>query len=47
MREKAPAGWKGDDVREGQVLNAIFPIMSRDRQATQAIFDIVKNQRSY
>lgn len=47
MRERAPAGWKGDQIRETQVLNALFPIMSRDRQATQAIFDIVKNQRSY
>ena len=47
MREHAPAGWKGDDTREKQVLNALFPIMSRDRQATQAIFEIIKNQPSY
>ncbi len=47
MRERAPAGWKGDEIREKQVLNALFPIMSRDRQATQAIFDIVKNQPGY
>jgi type I restriction enzyme R subunit len=47
MREKAPAGWKGDDTREKQVLNALFPIMSRDRQATEAIFEIIKNQPSY
>ena len=47
IREKAPAGWKGDEIREKQVLNALYPIMSRDRQATQAIFDIVKNQRGY
>jgi type I restriction enzyme R subunit len=47
MREKAPAGWKGDDTREKQVLNALFPIMLRDRQATQAIFGIIKNQSSY
>ncbi len=47
MRENAPAGWKGDDTREKQVLNALFPIMSRDRQATQAIFDIIKNQPGY
>ena len=26
MREKAPAGWKGDDTREKQVLNALFPL---------------------
>jgi type I restriction enzyme R subunit len=47
MREKAPAGWKGDDAREKQVLNALFPIMARDRSATQAIFDIIKNQPGY
>ena len=47
MREKAPAGWKGDDTREKQVLNALFPIMARDRQATQAIFEIIKNQPGY
>ena len=47
MREKAPAGWKGDDVREKQVLNALFPIMSRDRVATLAIFEIIKNQSGY
>ena len=38
IRENAPAGWKGDHTRETQVLNALFPIMSRDRQATQAVF---------
>ncbi|MDB6173801.1 MAG: restriction endonuclease subunit [Chthoniobacteraceae bacterium] len=47
MREHAPAGWKGDDTREKQVLNALFPIMSRDRKATQAIFEIIKNQAGY
>lgn len=47
VREEAPAGWKGDDTREKQVLNALFPIMSRDREATQAIFEIIKNQRGY
>jgi type I restriction enzyme R subunit len=47
MREHAPAGWKGDDIREKQVLNALFPIMSRDRQATLAIFEIIKNQSGY
>jgi len=47
MREHAPAGWKGDDTREKQVLNALFPIMSRDRAATQALFEIIKNQPGY
>jgi type I restriction enzyme, R subunit len=44
MREQAPAGWKGDDTREKQVLNALFPLLSRDRKATEAIFEILKNQ---
>jgi type I restriction enzyme R subunit len=47
MRERAPAGWKGDDVREKQVLNALYPLMERDRQATEAIFEIIKNQPGY
>lgn len=47
MREHAPAGWKGDSARESQVLNSIFPLMNRNRGATQAIFDIIKNQPGY
>jgi type I restriction enzyme R subunit len=47
MRERAPAGWKGDPAREAQVLNALFPLMSRDRMATQAIFEIIKHQGGY
>jgi type I restriction enzyme, R subunit len=47
MREKAPAGWRGDDAREKQVLNALFPIMSRDRHATEAVFALIKHQPGY
>ncbi|WAS06302.1 type I restriction endonuclease subunit R [Gloeomargaritales cyanobacterium VI4D9] len=47
VRENAPCGWQGDQVRETQVLNAIFPIMQRDREATLAIFAIIKNQSGY
>jgi type I restriction enzyme R subunit len=47
MREKAPAGWKGDDPREKQVLNALFPLMDHDRKATEALFEIIKNQSGY
>jgi type I restriction enzyme, R subunit len=47
VREKAPAGWKGDPAREAQVLNAIFPIMRKNRPATQAVFEIIKNQPGY
>jgi type I restriction enzyme R subunit len=34
-------------VREAQVLNALYPILGLDREATQAVFDIVKNQSGY
>src|SRR5580765_1265268 len=46
MREHAPAGWKGDSdgARGIQVINALYPLMSRDRTATRAVFEIVKNQ---
>jgi type I restriction enzyme, R subunit len=47
VRENAPAGYKGDETRERQVLNVLFPILSRDRLATQAIFEIIKNQPGY
>lgn len=47
VRERAPAGWKGDETRERQVQNAIFPILERDREATQALFDIIKHQPGY
>jgi type I restriction enzyme R subunit len=47
MREMAPAGWRGDDTREKQVLNALFPIMQRDRAATTALFELLKNMKGY
>lgn len=47
MREQAPAGWRGDPARESQVLNALFPIMERDRAATRAVFELIKNQAAY
>ena len=47
VRERAPAGWKGDQAREAQVLNALFPILDRDREATLALFEIIKNQPGY
>ena len=47
MRERAFAGWKGDETKEREVRNALFPIMSRDREATKGIFDIIKNQAGY
>jgi type I restriction enzyme R subunit len=47
VREHAPAGWRGDPAREAQVLNAIFPLMGRNRGATRAIFEIIKSQPGY
>jgi type I restriction enzyme, R subunit len=47
MREQAPAGWRGDNARESQVLNALFPIMGRNRKATVAVFELIKNQVGY
>ncbi|TDG15639.1 type I restriction endonuclease subunit R [Seongchinamella unica] len=47
IREHAPAGWKGDDIRERQVLNVLFPLMNRDREATMKLFELIKNQPGY
>ncbi len=47
VRERAPAGWYGDQAREAQVLNALFPLLERDREATLALFEIIKNQPGY
>jgi type I restriction enzyme, R subunit len=47
MRERAPAGWKGDQAREAQVLNALFPLLDRNREATLALFQLIKNQPGY
>ena len=47
VRETAPAGWKGDQAREAQVLNALYPMLDRDREATKALFEIVKSQPGY
>ncbi len=47
MHERAPAGWKGDQAREAQVLNALFPLLDRNREATLALFELVKSQPRY
>jgi type I restriction enzyme R subunit len=47
VRERAPAGWKGDPPKEAQILNAIHPLLDRDREATLALFEIIKNQPGY
>ncbi len=47
IRVQAPAGWKGDELRERQVLNALFPLLGRDREVTRAVFEIAKQQPGY
>ncbi len=47
VREQAPAGFRGDETRERQVLNALYPLLNRDREATQALFNIIKQQPGY
>ncbi len=47
MRERAPAGWKGDQAREAQVLNALFPLLKRNRPATEALFELLKHLPAY
>ena len=47
IKNNAPAGWRGDQVRESQVLNLLFPILEKDREATMALFEIIKNQDGY
>ena len=47
MREKAPAEWKGDQAREAEVLNALFPLMDSNREFTRALFNLVKNLPGY
>ena len=47
IRDNAPAGWRGDQVRESQVLNLLFPMLEKDREATMALFEIIKNQDAY
>ncbi len=47
VRERAPAGWRGDQAREAQVRRALYTALDQDREATEAIFEIVKNQPEY
>jgi len=34
-------------VREREVKNVLFPLFNRDREATLAMFEIIKNQQGY
>jgi type I restriction enzyme R subunit len=47
MREHAPAGWKGDETKERVVQNFLYLLLSKNRDATSALFEIIKNQPGY
>ncbi len=47
VRENAPAGFRGDSVKEAQLLGAIYPILSHDEVATRALYEIIKAQPGY
>ena len=39
--------WSEVVAREAQVLNALFPLLDRNREATLALFELVKHQPGY
>jgi type I restriction enzyme R subunit len=47
MRTQAPADWKGDETKERVVQNFLFPLVKKNRAATVALFELVKNQPGY
>lgn len=47
VRDHAPADWRGDEARERQIQNAIYPLLNRDRPATLALFELLKHQDTY
>jgi type I restriction enzyme, R subunit len=47
MRTLAPADWKGDETKERVVQNFLYPLLKKNRAATLAVFELVKNQQGY
>ena len=47
MRTHAQEGWRGHEARESEVLHALFRILNGNREATMAVFDLIKNQQDY
>lgn len=49
MRNEAPAGWKEDieGPRGREVRNVLFRLLGKDREATLALFDIIRHQPGY
>jgi type I restriction enzyme R subunit len=47
MRERGACGLEGRPGARGAGLNALFPLLTANRAATLALFEIVKNQPGY
>jgi type I restriction enzyme R subunit len=47
VRQSAPADWRGDETRERQIQNALYPLLGRDRVTTLALFELLKHQGAY
>lgn len=47
MHEDVPADWKGIQAKEAEVKNVLFKLLNRDRNATQRLFELLKNQPGY
>ena len=47
MRTQAPADWKGDETKKRVVQNFLFLLLKKNRAATTALFEIIKNQPGY
>ena len=47
MRDEAPAGWRGDPVKERIVQNFLHPLTGKNPEATLQLFDLLKNQPDY
>jgi type I restriction enzyme R subunit len=47
LKTETQSGWRGDQAKESVVLNTIHRTLGHSREATQAVFDIVKNLPGY
>lgn len=47
VRDNAPEGWKTDETRKLQLLNALFPLMAKDKPACEDILAIIEQREEY
>ena len=47
IKAGAPSGFRGDETRERMVQNIIHETLGQTKEATRAVFEIVKNQPGY